>query len=74
MFAVNSTVRINQIKRRRIVCIDNSVFVRTENRVGNIIDKRDHSLMFTKALFIIFTIRFIANFRQYFMQNNSYNT
>ena len=67
MFAVNSAVRVNQIKRRRIVRIDNSVFVRTENRVGNIINKSDHSLMFTEAFFIIFTIRFIANFRQYFM-------
>ena len=67
MFAVNSAVRVNQIKRRRIVRIDNSVFVRTENRVGNIIDKRDHSLVFAEAFFIIFIIRFIANFRQYFM-------
>ena len=67
MFAVNSTVRVDQIKRRRIVCIDNPVLVCTENRVGNIIDKRDHSLMFAKAFFIIFTIILIANFRQYFM-------
>ena len=74
MFAVNSAVRVNQIKRRRIVRIDNSMLVRTENRVGNVIDKRDHSLVLAKAFFIIFTIRFIANFRQYFMQNNSYNT
>ena len=74
MLAVNSAVRVNQIKRRRIVCIDNSVFVRTENRVGDVIDKRDHSLMFTEAFFIVFTIVLIANFRQYFLQNNSYNT
>ena len=67
MFAVNSTVRVNQIKCRRIVRVDNSVLVRTENRVGDIIDKRDHSLMFAEAFFIIFIIRFIANFRQYFM-------
>ena len=67
MFAVNSAVRVNQIKRRRIVRIDNSVFVRTENRVGDIIDKCDHSLMFAETFFIIFIIRFIANFRQYFM-------
>ena len=68
MFAVNSAVRVNQIKCRRIVRIDNSVFVRTENRVGNIIDKCNHPLMFTEAFFMVFlTIRFIANFRQYFM-------
>ena len=67
MFAVNSAVRVNQIKRRRIVRIDNSMLVRTEDCVGDIIDKRDHSLMFAEAFFIIFIIRFIANFRQYFM-------
>ena len=74
MFAVNSAVRVNQIKRRRIVRIDNSMLVRTEDCVGYIIDKCDHSLVLAEAFFIIFTIRFIANFRQYFMQNNSYNT
>ena len=67
MFAVNSAVRVNQIKCRRIVRIDNSVLVRAEDCVGDIIDKRDHSLVLAEAFFIIFIIRFIANFRQYFM-------